>query len=215
MEESRLVELNEARGESGSLSDIPDARASAGADRQFGEQSSPLSVTESANAGTTERLLFWIDGRPYSAALTSLREALPTIPTASPLPFSPSWLVGLFQLRTDLVTLIDPRPLLSDDLDITPANDQITPVEGEQALLVGEAGRLIAFVVDRLGDIVSASAEATPPSDEEIAQLSIARRYAAEERLLDGAGHTVPVALNLTMLYEDVIRKLEVWSRDA
>ncbi len=215
MEESRLVALGEARQKSGSLSGMSDARDIAAAGRQLEELSSRTSMAENAHEGATERLLFWIGGKPYSAALTSLREALPAIPIATPLPFSPSWLVGLFQLRTDLVTLIDPRPLLGNDGDAAPANGQIAPLEGEQALLLGETGRLIAFVVDRLGDIVSVSSEFAPLSDEEIARLGIARRYLAEERLRDGEGHEVAVALNLTTLYEDVISKLEVWSRNA
>src|SRR5215469_1076612 len=60
------------------------------------------------------KLLFWIGETLYASPLQTLREALPHIPAFTLLPFSPPWLLGVFPLRTDLVTLLDPQPFLSD-----------------------------------------------------------------------------------------------------
>ncbi len=157
MEESRLVAHEAARQESGSLAGISELPGIASVERQLEERLSRILDGESEHTDLAERLLFWINNKPYSAALTSLWEALPAIPKTTPLPFSPSWLVGLFPLRTDLVTLIDPRPLLENGMGEATTRGTLVPLGGEQALLIGETGRLIAFVVDRIGDIVKVS----------------------------------------------------------
>ncbi len=182
------------------------------AQRQLEER---LSRISDGDTDTTERLLFWLDGRPYSAALTALREALPELPTVTALPFSPSWLIGLFPLRTDLITLIDPRPFLEGARDALAAGGQIALPDSGQALLIGKADRLIAFVVDRIGDITSVSAPAAPSPDEETARQDSAARYVEFVHPPDGESHASVMALNLAALYEDVLGELEVWSRDA
>lgn len=64
----------------------------------------------------TEHLLFVCAGVPCAAPLAELREALPTMPQTIPLPFSPPWLLGLFPLRTEIIGLVDPTPLLLGQL---------------------------------------------------------------------------------------------------
>jgi chemotaxis signal transduction protein len=58
-------------------------------------------------------LLFVCAGVPCAAPLAELREALPTLPRTTPLPFSPPWLLGLFPLRTEIIGLVDPVPMLT------------------------------------------------------------------------------------------------------
>lgn len=60
-----------------------------------------------------EHLLFVCAGVPCAAPLAELREALPTMPHTTQLPFSPPWLLGLFPLRTEIIGLVDPVPLLT------------------------------------------------------------------------------------------------------
>ena len=215
MEESGLVARDAARQASGSLAGITEPPRVASVERQLEERLSRILDGDSEHTDLAERLLFWIDDKPYSAALTSLWEALPAIPKTAPLPFSPSWLVGLFPLRTDLVTLIDPRPLLENGVGAATTRGTFLPLEGEQALLIGETGRLIAFVVDRIGDIVKVSGTAAPLHEEETAKRGISAGYVEGIYPFDNDGHESTIALNLTALYEDVIGKLEEWSRDA
>lgn len=215
MEESRLVARDAARQESGSLVGISEPPGVASVERQLEARLSRILDGGSEHTDLAERLLFWIDDKPYSAALTSLWEALPAIPKTAPLPFSPSWLVGLFPLRTDLVTLIDPRPLLENGMGEATTRGTLASPGGEQALLIGETGRLIAFVVDRIGDIVKVSGTVAPLREEEAAERGISAGYVEGTYPFDNDGHESAIALNLAALYEDVIGKLEVWSRDA
>jgi len=212
MDESRLVAPDTTRRESGSLASLSEIAEATSVGRLLEERPTHIHDGESARANMNERLLFWVDGTTYSA---SLREALPMLPQVASLPFSPPWLLGVFQLRTDLVALIDARPVLGDDLGVGGNGGQIALRGGEQALLIGEAGRLIAFVVDRLGDLVSLSGAASPARDVKGAGLGAPVRYMEGSHPLAGDGHEVAIALDLSALYEDVIGKLEVWSRDA
>lgn len=223
MEESQLAALDGVGQQSSSPAGVPDTPGISHDQRQLAESESRAHDGESDHLDVAERLLFWLDGKPYSAALTTLREALPSIPKPTALPFSPPWLIGLFPLRTELVTLIDPRPFLANERDTASANGHIAHLDNEQALLIGETGRLIAFVVDGIDDITSVSALGAPLSDEDAGRRDIVARYVeyAHEYVheyvhpLDGEGRATVFALNLTALYEDVMGELEVWSRDA
>jgi chemotaxis signal transduction protein len=146
--------------------------------------------------GSTERtdvsgaLLFWAGGKLYSSPLRTLREALPVVPAFTPLPFSPPWLFGVFPLRTDLVTLIDPRLFLGEPVEEPAPGGAATPLDHKQALLIGDSGWLMALLVDRIGDIVNAE------------------RGAPDER--DNA-----ISRDLASLYIDVVAQLEVWARNV
>src|SRR5579875_1764982 len=66
---------------------------------------------ERANTGV-EHLLFVCANLPCAAPLAELREALPALPRTTPLPFSAPWLLGIFPLRTEIIGLADPVPML-------------------------------------------------------------------------------------------------------
>jgi chemotaxis signal transduction protein len=215
MEESRLATFYAARQQSDSLADPPDAPEIMSVERQLEERLSRIREGESEHASEIECLLFWIDGKRYCAELTSLREALPAIPNVTPLPFSPVWLLGLFPLRTDLIALIDPRALLREGIRVETARGQSASLHGKQALLVGESGQLIAFVVDRIGDIVSFPDPFSPAPDEAMAKHEVSARYVKGIYSHESEGFELVLALNVISLYEDVIGKLEEWSRDA
>ena len=158
------------------------------------------------------RLRFWMDGHQYSAELSTLREALPALPPATPLPFSPRWLLGICPLRTDLIALVDLWAYLRD-VQASPAPAQVEAREIEQALLIGEAGHLIAFSIDRIGEI---SNEGEPLAGANRATGEIApARYVERVYPPDHPGGEPIIALHLARVYADVVARLEEWSRDV
>src|SRR5271165_459536 len=60
----------------------------------------------------TEYLMFTCADIRCAVPLKSLREVRPSLPPVVSLPFSPDWLIGIFPLRTQLLALVDPAPLL-------------------------------------------------------------------------------------------------------
>ena len=214
MEESPDAALDKARLEYSSLAAVADAREMASLERQLEERLSRIHSGESEHTGIAGRLLFWIDGSCYSVALTMLREALLEIPPLTPLPFSPSWLLGLFPLRTDLVTLIDPRPILARGPDAADDDIYANVGHGKQALLIGASGRLIAFIVDCIGDIASSPHTETLPLEDAMTQLAVSARYTeGAHRSGDGDGAEVVIAVDIGAFYDDVVSALEAWSR--
>jgi chemotaxis signal transduction protein len=159
------------------------------------------------------RLLFWIEGIPYSTALSALRGALPSLPEITPLPMSPTWLVGLFPLRTDLVTLINLTVALRDGPTVAPENEASGAV-AQHALLIGESGRLMAFLVDRIGDIFAENAQVSLPSGIEPGTTIGADQY-VEVVNRSPSGKMGVAGLDIARIYSDMMAKLEAWARDA
>lgn len=164
-----------------------------------------LVAGEPRRQAASGRLVFWIHGKRYAGALTALREVLAVVPPFTPVPLSPPWLLGIFPLRTELVTLVEPWPFLlrGEQSEATPSGDGV--LSGAQALLVGENGRLVALVVDRVGDIVGADSPAPPSDSADTAPLDD-----ADVLLLSEAP-----GLDLTALYTNLIDNLESWARNV
>lgn len=127
-----------------------------------------------ADVGMEEHLLFWLGETPYLAPLARLREVLPNTPPYVALPFSPTWLWGIFPLRTDLVALVDPAPLLLHGPEaarrLTDGESRraavwsgASYVETPRALVVGEGEQVVALVADRLGAICTLRLEDRTP----------------------------------------------------
>lgn len=114
----------------------------------------------------TEYLLFTCRGIACAAPLHDLREVLRTVPPSVRMPFSPAWLLGIFTLRTDLLGLVDPSPMLlgaawADRVGAAPA-----PVA---TLIVGYSEPLLGMAVGPIGEIVAIrpdEVEASPLPDE-------------------------------------------------
>ena len=182
----------------------------ASAERAFNARPARTPDVEAERPEAHERLLYWIAGARYSSPLESLREALPVIPSPTLLPFSPVWLFGLFPLRTELVSLIDPRPFLDNAAGFGGEHD--IGGGGTQALLVGETGRLIALVVDRIGDITGDTPVGARSGDVgEMAGGAVPDVGSASVT----AGGEAAMALDLSALYVGVIARLEAWARDV
>jgi chemotaxis signal transduction protein len=122
--------------------------------------------------GGTEYLLFACADVPSAVPLKALREVRPSLPQVVPLPFSPDWLIGIFPLRTQLIALVDPAPLLlgrpADHAAswLMPRRSRTSlyerrvtaplanPLFPTTALLVGEGEKVLALAVTAVSDIV-------------------------------------------------------------
>lgn len=118
----------------------------------------------------TEYLLFACADVPCAVPLKTLREVRPSLPQVVPLPFSPDWLIGIFPLRTQLLALVDPAPLLlgrsadhaaswlkpqrSSLYERRVTTPLVNPLFPTTALLVGEGEGVLAWAVTAVGDIV-------------------------------------------------------------
>jgi len=132
--------------------------------------------------GGTEYLLFACADVPCAVALKALREVRPSLPQVVPLPFSPDWLIGIFPLRTHLIALVDPAPLLlgrsADHAAswLMPRRSRpslyerrvtaplANPLFPTTALLVGEGEKVLAWAVTAVSDIVVILDEQIMPS---------------------------------------------------
>src|SRR5215469_14863727 len=129
-----------------------------------------------------EYLLFACADVPCAVALKALREVRPSLPQVVPLPFSPDWLIGIFPLRTQLIALVDPAPLLlgrsADHAAswLMPRRSRpslyerrvtaplANPLFPTTALLVGEGEKVLAWAVTAVSDIVVILDEQIMPS---------------------------------------------------
>ncbi len=166
---------------------------------------------EGAAALEDERLLVWLGDTPYLARLPDLREVLFSAPPYIALPFSPAWLWGVFPLRTDLVALADPMPMLMHGPDSADAPTPVAPVSvsAPQAIVVGEGERLIALLVQRIGDIRALQPDELAPLDPATlpADAPLPRYLLGGVTTLDLGRPTY--ALDVARLADDMLSALE------
>ncbi|HZC08064.1 MAG TPA: chemotaxis protein CheW [Ktedonobacterales bacterium] len=164
-----------------------------------------------------EHLLVWLGEAPYLVRLADLREVLPSVPAHIALPYSPLWLWGVFPLRTDLVALVDPAPMLRqgpaapDDLARAEGRRAVATgsprhAESRQALVIGEGDRTLALVAERIGDIWPLRPEDQEPSGADTGALP--SRYVAGVYPIAGLERPA-LALHLARLCEDIFTSLE------
>lgn len=149
-----------------------------------------------------QHLLFTCADVPCALPIVALREVLPSLPQTVQLPASPDWMLGVFPLRTELLGLVDPAPLLLgrptsnlppptgplnwSDVSVPRRTAPPSPfgggVPGElptTALVVGTGEACLAWAISNVGAL-------TPVHDDEIetdprllAALPIGERYVA------------------------------------
>lgn len=127
-----------------------------------------------------EYLLFVCADIACAVPLAMLREVLPSVPKTVPLPFSPDWMLGIFPLRSEMLGLVDPAPLLLGSVDGAISSSFIPSVErtgqraspfgpglsSRPALVVGDETRSLAWAVSGVGDIaVVQEADLLTPGD--------------------------------------------------
>jgi chemotaxis signal transduction protein len=182
-----------------------------------------------------EYLLFACADVPCAVPLTALREVRPSLPQVVPLPFSPDWLIGIFPLRTELLALVDPAPLLlgrsADHAAswLMPQNARhslyerrvtaplVNPLLPTTALLIGEGERVLAWAVTAVGDIVAVQDEQITPADE--ANLGSIAGTPMLERYVTGV-FTPPqsdqsyMILDARLVLDDLLAALEERGQD-
>ena len=124
-----------------------------GADAAVGERgTSATPAAQRPGAEYLEYLLFTCRGVACAAPLHELREVLRAVPPSVPIPFSPAWLLGVFTLRTDLLGLVDPAPMLFG----AAWAESISPVPAPVAtLIVGFDEARLGLAVGPIGEIVA------------------------------------------------------------
>ena len=179
----------------------------------------PLSASPAESDGQ-QYLLFWVGEWPCLVRLSELREALPAVPRHVALPFSPYWLWGIFPLRTDIVALIDPMPMLTLGSDAAgqasdaslarlSSTSAVGRAEPLRALIVGEDEHQLALLVDRIGDICMIRDDDRRPLPSLSAPGSAPLpQYVAEAFAMPGLDG-VALALRVAQLVEDVLSALE------
>lgn len=195
--------------------ELPTFDGMAAIERQLKERLSHLDAGAEEAPEAPGHLRFWVGGQQYSTPLSGLRQALTSLPAVSPLPYSPPWLFGLFPLRSDFVALLDLRALLGDvtatgKLDRAESGYEASYID--QALLVGEDGRLIAFGVDRIGQIANLREPHAQPGDVSEIHGSSAR-YTGANVSSDAPDPAGVIVLDLAQTYDDAIAQLEEWGR--
>lgn len=164
----------------------------------------------------TEYLLFTCGGVDCGVPLASLREVVPTLPQVAPLPASPEWLMGIFALRTEMIALIDPVPVLLDSTDQL-ATPQYAPharaasdAQPRSALIVGTGERCLAWAIALVGDIVRLEDEKITPHAREATAgaREVRQRYIAGDyiRPQDGRRYTL---LQTDIVLDDALHALE------
>lgn len=180
----------------------------------------------------TEYLLFTCGGVECCVPLAALREVLPALPQVVPLPASPDWMLGIFALRTEMIALIDPVPMLlgrhDEHAHPHPAHPAVSqpapaphafPYEQSQpapdhlpaaALIVGTGERCLAWAIALVGDIVRLEDHEIVSSKGNVSASAgaVRERYSAGSytRPQDGRCYTL---LRTDLLLDDVLQALE------
>jgi chemotaxis signal transduction protein len=151
----------------------------------------------------SEYLLFMCRQTPCAVPLHELREVLPSLPRTVSLPFSPPWLLGIFPLRTELLGLVDPAPILLGARAPESASPASLPTT---ALIVGEGDTLLGLAVASVGDIALVHPDTLVPAPF-TSDTPLTGTY-APARYVPPSGGPEYAMLDLPRLTADLIRAL-------
>ncbi|WP_152048333.1 chemotaxis protein CheW [Aureimonas psammosilenae] len=116
-----------------------------------------MNATASEHNGMRELIAFRIGEQEYCIDIMQVRE-IRGFATATPLPHSPGFVVGVINLRGTILPIID----LSDRLGFDPI--RTTP---RSVIIVVERGQqLVGLLVDGVSDIISADDDLLQPTPE-------------------------------------------------
>lgn len=95
--------------------------------------------------------LFTLGGHRWGVPLECLREVLPALPPLTPLPFSPPWLRGLINVRSDPVGLVNLSELVLDPISASAVLHRF----GEKPVLIAESNGIpLALLVEEVNETV-------------------------------------------------------------
>lgn len=157
-------------------------------------------------------LLVWLQSIPCLVLLSQLREVLSSIPQHVALPFTPQWMWGIFPLRTDLVALVNPWPILSgSSASESSADERFHANEAMRALVIGEDEHLLGLLVTQVGAIVVLKAEeriepGIEPDAEQAAD--ILPHYVTGSFALEGVERQA-LCLDVSRLANDILSAIE------
>lgn len=139
-----------------------------------------------------------LTGIPCLLPLAQLRGVVRELSALTRFPFAPTWLLGVFPYRTEVLALVDPAPLvfghevsvaasahghMSDTRIVTAATQPIATLDGPCAAIVGGGDRSLALRLDRAHAVVFVpeAAVSAPTTDrpEEAAATGVVGRYLA------------------------------------
>ena len=106
-----------------------------------GDRSGSLS---SESSGQHRLVCFFLGGQEFALPIESVRETLRVRPITRVF-LTPSWLVGIFSLRGEIVPAIDVAPWLG--MPRTSADDE------SRLVVLRHGGKLLGILVDRLADL--------------------------------------------------------------
>ncbi len=94
---------------------------------------------------STQYCTFWADGLQFAIAVEHVQEVLRT-QAMTPVPRAPEAVLGLLNLRGQIVTAVDFRTRLA----LTPAPDS----DARMNVIVRSGGDVVSLVVDQIGDVI-------------------------------------------------------------
>lgn len=110
-----------------------------------------------AAGGTVQLCTFWLDDHLLALPIQSVREVLPARPVTR-VPLAPDDVVGLINLRGQVVTVVDLRARLS--LPTAAAS----PTDRGIHVMVGDGGSaVVSLLADRIGQVVEPAADQLAP----------------------------------------------------
>ena len=105
-------------------------------------------------------LVFFLEEEIYAISTAQVAEAAPLLPITS-LPNAPEWLVGIANLRNEIISVVNLPMLLKKQ------KSTISPKSKLVVLHSPDSAPYIAFTADRLGEIISLRNDAIEFSENE------------------------------------------------
>lgn len=114
-------------------------------------------VTEAASSGTTARqyCTFWVDGQHFGLSVEHVQEVL-RYQQMTAVPCAPSAVLGLINLRGQIVTALDLRCRLG----LPPRPEGVLPMN----VIVRSRGEVVSLLVDDIGDVMDAGGLVLQPT---------------------------------------------------
>ena len=120
-------------------------------------------------------VVFILQAREFALPLAHVREVLPMV-ILTPIPQSVAWLAGMFNLRGQLIPIIDLRQRLNL---VAPAPQLQTPI-----IIAQVNERLVGFIVDAMRDVLPLTAYAQLPDELAGTNHAVSGLYRLAERLI-------------------------------
>lgn len=99
------------------------------------------------NSAGEKHVVFQLDEKLYAVHSRQVAEVIGFIPV-TPLPFVPEWIVGVANLRSDLISVVDLRKLWKKTT-VAPAKTRMLVLRSEKE------NQAVAFIVDKMSEIIT------------------------------------------------------------